>query len=65
MTHLRLAADASGVRNLVLAGDWIRNPVLSACFAEAAVASGMAASRALCGFPQQIMGERPGAAGPR
>jgi uncharacterized protein with NAD-binding domain and iron-sulfur cluster len=57
-TRLRLPADGSGVRNLTLAGDWIRNPVLSAGFAEAAAASGMAAARAISGFPRQIVGER-------
>jgi uncharacterized protein with NAD-binding domain and iron-sulfur cluster len=42
----RLAADESGVRNLLLAGDWTRNGIDGGCV-EAAVCSGMQAARAL------------------
>jgi uncharacterized protein with NAD-binding domain and iron-sulfur cluster len=56
-TQFRLRADESGCRNLTLTGDWIRNPVLSAGFAEAAFAAGMAASRAISGHPARIFGE--------
>lgn len=52
----RLASDASGFDNLVLAGDWTRTAINAGCV-EAAVMSGMAASRALCGQPQGIVGE--------
>lgn len=51
--RLRLAPDASGVPNLVLAGDWTRT-TLSAGSAEAAVQSGMLAARALGGHPEDI-----------
>lgn len=43
--------------NLYLAGDWTRNPVLNAGCVESTVASGMAVSRAICGFPKRIAGE--------
>ena len=56
-TKLRLRADDTGFRNLTIAGDWILNPVLNAGFAEGAIASGMTASRALCGWPRKIYGE--------
>jgi uncharacterized protein with NAD-binding domain and iron-sulfur cluster len=55
-TKRRLGPDESGFANLVLAGDWTKNGVNTACV-EAAVMSGMAASRALCGSPQTIVGE--------
>jgi uncharacterized protein with NAD-binding domain and iron-sulfur cluster len=54
--HLRLAPDRSGFDNLVLAGDWTRTSINAGCV-EAAVMSGMSASRALCGYPQRIHGE--------
>jgi uncharacterized protein with NAD-binding domain and iron-sulfur cluster len=56
-TRRRLGPDESGFANLVLAGDWTKNGVNTACV-EAAVMSGMAASRALCGSPQVIVGEK-------
>jgi uncharacterized protein with NAD-binding domain and iron-sulfur cluster len=56
-TRRRLGPDESGFENLVLAGDWTKNGVNTACV-EAAVMSGMAASRALCGSPQVIVGEK-------
>ena len=43
--------------NLYLAGDWTRNPVLNAGCVESTVASGMAAARAISGFPKRIAGE--------
>lgn len=52
----RLASDQSGFDNLVLAGDWTRTAINAGCV-EAAVMSGMAASRALAGVPAIIAGE--------
>jgi uncharacterized protein with NAD-binding domain and iron-sulfur cluster len=52
----RLPADESGFDNLVLAGDWTRTAINAGCV-EAAVMSGMAASRAVCGHPETIHGE--------
>lgn len=45
-------------QNLFFAGDWTYNPVLNAGCVESTVASAMAASRAICGFPQHIEGEQ-------
>jgi hypothetical protein len=55
-TSVRLGANESGFVNLVLAGDWTKNGINAGCV-EAAVMSGMAASRAICGSPTQIVGE--------
>ena len=54
----RLAADESGVTNMVLAGDWTRNGIDGGCV-EAAVTSGMQAARALIGHDRGFTGESP------
>jgi uncharacterized protein with NAD-binding domain and iron-sulfur cluster len=54
----RLAADASGVENLVLAGDWTRNGIDGGCV-EAAVLSGLQAARALTNDTKPLIGESP------
>jgi len=54
----RLAADESGVDNMVLAGDWTRNGIDGGCV-EAAVTSGMQAARALIGHDRGFSGESP------
>jgi hypothetical protein len=53
----RLRCDASGYDNLLLAGDWTRNN-LDMGAVEGAVQSGRLCARALCGFPQDVYGER-------
>jgi len=55
-TKHRLRSDESGFHNLFLAGDWTRNGLNAGCV-EAAVMSGMQASRAICGQPEVIVGE--------
>jgi len=52
----RLKADKSGYENLFLAGDWTKTGLDGGCV-EAAVMSGMQASRAICGAPEVIVGE--------
>jgi uncharacterized protein with NAD-binding domain and iron-sulfur cluster len=52
-TRYRLKADGAGVSNLRLAGDWTWTSMQSGC-AEAAIESGMRASRAISGFPAKI-----------
>jgi uncharacterized protein with NAD-binding domain and iron-sulfur cluster len=52
----RLPAGDSGFSNLVLAGDWTRTGLDAGCL-EAAVMSGMQASRALSGWPERVVGE--------
>ena len=54
---VRLAADGSGLDNLVLAGTWIRTG-LNIGAVESAIMSGMQASRALTGSPSRVCGER-------
>jgi uncharacterized protein with NAD-binding domain and iron-sulfur cluster len=54
----RLAADASGVDNLVLAGDWTLNGIDGGCV-EAAVLSGLQAARALTEGSHTLVGESP------
>lgn len=53
---LRLPPGASGFDRLFLAGDWTRTAVNAGCV-EAATMSGMECSRALCGYPEHIIGE--------
>jgi uncharacterized protein with NAD-binding domain and iron-sulfur cluster len=55
-TQFRLRADGSGFKNLYLAGDWVYTPINAGCV-EAAVMGGFAASRAIGGTPQTIIGE--------
>ena len=55
-TKYRLRTNQSGVRNLFLAGTWVRTGTNTTCL-EAAVMSGMAAARALSGEPLVIVGE--------
>jgi uncharacterized protein with NAD-binding domain and iron-sulfur cluster len=50
----RLRSDQSGFANLYLAGDWTRTPFNAGCV-EAAVISGLMASRAICGRPTRIL----------
>ena len=52
----RLRAEESGYENLVLAGDWLKTSLSAGC-AEAAVMSGLHASRAICGTPVKIPGD--------
>ena len=56
-TQYRLRADGSGYDNLYLAGDWLRNG-FNVGHVESATASGMQASRAICGVPKDIPGEK-------
>jgi uncharacterized protein with NAD-binding domain and iron-sulfur cluster len=56
-TEARLKADASGFANLFLAGDWLLNGLNVGCV-ESAVMGGLQASRAICGYPQTIVGEK-------
>lgn len=63
-TPYRLPGDQSGFPNLYLAGDWTRNGLNMGCV-EAAVISGMQASRAICGYPQTIVGEKDMVFSPR
>jgi uncharacterized protein with NAD-binding domain and iron-sulfur cluster len=53
----RMAAGGSGIDNLFLAGDWTETGLNAGCM-EATVSSGMNASRAICGFPADVPGER-------
>lgn len=55
----RLDAGGSGLANLYLAGDWVRNIINAGCV-EAATIGGMRAARALSGRAVQIIGEDPG-----
>jgi uncharacterized protein with NAD-binding domain and iron-sulfur cluster len=52
----RLRTDESGYENLFLAGDWTKTGLDAGCV-EAAVMSGMQASRAISGSPALIVGE--------
>lgn len=55
-SQYRLRSDASGFKRLYLAGDWTDTGLNLGCV-EAAAMSGMMASRAISGFPQNIVGE--------
>ncbi|MFM5885592.1 MAG: NAD(P)-binding protein [Novosphingobium sp.] len=55
-TQYRLHSGDTGYGNLVFAGDWTKTGLNYGCV-EAAVMSGMEASRAICGAPTIIFGE--------
>lgn len=55
-TQYRLKTDQTGYGNLYIVGDWIENGFNSGCI-EASTMSGMQASRAICGYPLEIVGE--------
>jgi len=52
----RLATDGAGFDNLLLAGDYLRTGLNAGCV-EAATMAGMHASRAICGRPEEIIGD--------
>ncbi|HJV59439.1 MAG TPA: acetoacetate decarboxylase, partial [Albitalea sp.] len=56
-SQYRLSVDGTGFANLLIAGDWVRTGLNAGCV-EAATMAGMQASRALCGHPAVIVGER-------
>jgi uncharacterized protein with NAD-binding domain and iron-sulfur cluster len=56
-TQYRLQTDGTGFSNLYVTGDWIKTGVNAGCV-EAAVMAGMQTSRALCGHPEVIAGEK-------
>jgi len=56
-TQYRLATDGSGFDNLYLTGDWIKTGLNVGCV-EAATMAGMQTSRAICGHPETIHGEK-------
>jgi len=55
-TQYRLQTNATGYKNLYICGDWIDNNFNSGCI-EATVMSGMECSRAICGYPADIVGD--------
>jgi uncharacterized protein with NAD-binding domain and iron-sulfur cluster len=54
--RLRIRADQTGFANLTIAGEWAETGVNISSI-EATVISGMRASRAISGFPVEILGE--------
>jgi uncharacterized protein with NAD-binding domain and iron-sulfur cluster len=56
-TRYRLKADGSGFDNLCLAGCWVLTGLDTTCV-ESAVMAGMQASRAICGSPKEVWGEK-------
>jgi uncharacterized protein with NAD-binding domain and iron-sulfur cluster len=56
-TKYRLRTNESGYKNLFLVGDWIHTGFDAGCI-EAATMSGMQASRAICGYPKVVLGEK-------
>ena len=56
-TQHRLHTNATGFSNLYVTGDWIKTGINAGCV-EAAVMAGMQTSKALCGHPQTIAGDK-------
>lgn len=56
-TKYRLRADQSGLANLILTGDWVRNGFNSPGCIESSVISGRQAARAISGIQRPILGE--------
>lgn len=56
-TRYRVATDGTGFSNFFVTGDWIKNGINAGCV-EGAVQAGLQTSRAICGFPKIIKGEK-------
>jgi len=56
-TQYRLRTQGTGFSNLYVTGDWIKTGINAGCV-EAAVMAGMQTSRALCGHPAVIAGDK-------
>jgi uncharacterized protein with NAD-binding domain and iron-sulfur cluster len=56
-TQYRLRTNATGFANLYVTGDWIKTGINAGCV-EAAVMAGMQTSRAICGHPKVIAGDK-------
>ncbi len=56
-TSYRLKPDESGFNNLFIVGDWTFNALNYGCI-EGTVITGLTASRAICGYPEKIVGEK-------
>ncbi|MBI4851598.1 MAG: NAD(P)-binding protein [Acidobacteria bacterium] len=56
-TSYRLKPDESGFDNLFIVGDWTFNALNYGCI-EGTVITGLTASRAICGYPEKIIGEK-------
>jgi len=52
----RPRTEETNLRNLFVTGDWIQNGVQGGC-AEAATMAGLQTARAICGKPDEIMGD--------
>ncbi len=56
-TKHRIATDGAGFDNVYFTGDWIKNGLNAGCV-EGATMSGLQTSRAICGWPKFIKGEK-------
>ena len=56
-TQHRLGTDQTAFSNLYITGDWIKT-VFNARCVEAVTIAGMQTSRAICGYPKIIVGEK-------
>lgn len=56
-TQYRIDTDGTGIDNLYMTGDWIKTGINAGCV-EAATMAGMQTSKAICGYPQTIKGEK-------
>ncbi len=56
-TKHRIATDGAGFDNVYFTGDWIKNNLNAGCV-EGATMSGLQTSRAICGWPKIIHGEK-------
>ncbi len=53
----RITTDGTGIANLYVTGDWIKTGLNAGCV-EAATMAGMHTSKAICGYPELIRGEK-------
>lgn len=56
-TQYRIDTDGTGIDNLFVTGDWIKTGINAGCV-EAATMAGMQTSKAICGYPEIIKGEK-------